>query len=240
LKKAGLGRYFPEREKQGVDDLSSLDATLFAIFNGLPAPMYPPAGDPGAPDYNDTTQNNITQEIRIQSTRQSDRLNWLAGIFYGRNRQSTNQRVPDPLYNDFFASFFGVPNDGIYNFTDHLKTRDESAGSVDGGPHAFCGEQQETPVTPRYTVSWQLNPNNLLYAVAKGYRVGGANAPIPLTPLCVAGIATLGLSNVPQTYSSDTTTSYEIGSKNRLAGGRVAIDASVFHIDWNRIQQDVN
>jgi hypothetical protein len=45
--------------------------------------------------------------------------------------------VPDPLYNDFFASFFGVPNDGIYNFTDHLKTRDESAGSVDGGPTPF-------------------------------------------------------------------------------------------------------
>jgi hypothetical protein len=42
----------------------------------------------------------------------------------------------------------------------------------------------------------------------------------------------------PLTYNSDTTQSYEIGSKNNFAN-RVRIATSVYYIKWNGIQQNV-
>lgn len=92
----------------------------------------------------------------------------------------------------------------------------------------------ETPVTPKFGASWQIDDNNLLYAtVAKGYRIGGANAP--LSDFCAIGLQ--GYTSVPTTYQSDSVWSYEIGAKDKLFDRKLEIDASAFHIDWSNIQQ---
>lgn len=99
------------------------------------------------------------------------------------------------------------------------------------------GKQSETPVTPKFGVSWQADRNNLFYAsAAKGYRAGGINGP--QIALCNPFFAQLGIT-APESYGSDSVWSYELGSKNRLAGGKLSIDASVFHIDWQRIQRSI-
>jgi iron complex outermembrane recepter protein len=109
-------------------------------------------------------------------------------------------------------------------------------GPAAGGPSTSDGKQKESPVNPKVSLSYQMNDDNLLYvSAARGYRVGGANAPIPTYDACTQALASLGMTHAPLEYDSDSTWSYEMGSKNRLAGGRLQIDASVYYIEWQDI-----
>ena len=109
-------------------------------------------------------------------------------------------------------------------------------GPVSGGPRSAEGSSSESPVTPKFGVSYAPDGNNLFYAtVAKGYRVGGANRALPVTPNCTAALQSLGLDAAPQQYDSDSVWSYEVGTKNRMADGRVRLAASAYYIDWSNI-----
>lgn len=97
---------------------------------------------------------------------------------------------------------------------------------------------RDNPVTPRFVISYQPDAEDLLYAsAAKGFRVGGINGPV--SSLCGPNLASIGLTEPPGTYSSDSLWSYEIGTKNLLFAGRLQIAASLFLVDWNDIQQAV-
>jgi iron complex outermembrane receptor protein len=112
-------------------------------------------------------------------------------------------------------------------------------GPIAGGTNASGGEQDEHPVTPKAGVEYQMNPNVLLYGSAsKGFRPGGSNIIVSTT--CGADLAELGLKQVPSTYNSDNVWSYELGNKSNLAGGHLQINSSIFWIDWNQIQQNIN
>jgi outer membrane receptor protein involved in Fe transport len=105
-------------------------------------------------------------------------------------------------------------------------------------PTESTGTQSETPVTPKLGLSYQLDTNNLLYtSVSKGYRVGGANPPIPLAS--AADPAGCPLGSEPAPYRSDSVWSYEAGAKDKLAGGKLVLDSSVFHVNWSDIQQQI-
>ena len=53
-------------------------------------------------------------------------------------------------------------------------------------------------------------------------------------PGCPAGVA------APLAYGADNLWSYELGAKNRFLDGRLRTEASVYYIDWKKIQQNVN
>jgi outer membrane receptor protein involved in Fe transport len=113
-----------------------------------------------------------------------------------------------------------------------------SDGPFNGGLTVVNGNESETPVIPKYGVSYQVSPGNLLYATAaKGFRTGGANAAIPSR--CDADLASLGYPSAPDSYKSDSVWSYEIGSKNRLLEGRLRLQSSLFEVKWSGIQQQV-
>lgn len=115
-----------------------------------------------------------------------------------------------------------------------------NAGPYSGPETRTAGDSSETPVTPKFGISYQRDDDNLFYgSVAKGYRVGGAQAALSLSS-CASNLADLGLSAAPKTYKSDSLWSYELGAKNRLAGGRIQLDSSVFYIDWSNIQGRVS
>jgi outer membrane receptor protein involved in Fe transport len=102
-----------------------------------------------------------------------------------------------------------------------------SDGPFNGGLTVVNGNESETPVVPKYSASYQINPDNLVYATAaKGFRTGGANPAIPAR--CNADLASLGYSSAPDSYKSDSVWSYEVGSKNRLMGGRLRLESSIF------------
>jgi iron complex outermembrane receptor protein len=100
------------------------------------------------------------------------------------------------------------------------------------------GGASEKPVTPKAVISWQPDRDNLLYVSAtKGFRPGGPN--VGVGTICAGNLTSLGLSQVPGQYSSDSLWSYEIGTKNTFLDHTLEVDASVFYIDWNNIQQNV-
>jgi outer membrane receptor protein involved in Fe transport len=109
-----------------------------------------------------------------------------------------------------------------------------------GAPTSYGGGESEMPVTPRVSLSWQMNPDEMIYAtVAKGYRIGGANESVLGVVSCAADLAQLGLKDVPHTFASDSVWSYEAGVKGSFLDHTLRIAASIFWIDWNNIQQQV-
>ena len=93
--------------------------------------------------------------------------------------------------------------------------------------------------TPKYAVTWEASPEHTIYSsVAKGFRLGGSNVFVPPTT-CGPDLEENGLSEGPPTYAPDSLWSYEVGSKSRFLGGRVAVNADVFYVKWKNIQQGV-
>ncbi len=58
--------------------------------------------------------------------------------------------------------------------------------------------------------------------------------------ICNGDLATNGYTEQPLTYKSDSVWSYEVGSKNRLLGGRLVLDGSLYEIKWKNIQTNVS
>ncbi|MDB5480721.1 MAG: TonB-dependent receptor [Caulobacteraceae bacterium] len=110
----------------------------------------------------------------------------------------------------------------------------DGAQDLLGGPPSFDngglagGGKSEQPFTPKFSLSYQLTPDDLIYATAsKGYRIGGATPPLP--PNCGSGF--------PTSYNSDSLWSYEVGTKDRFLDRALQVSASAFYVDWSNIQQ---
>lgn len=120
-----------------------------------------------------------------------------------------------------------------------LDLRVASEGPYAGSAIATPEErpQQETPVTPRFALTYHAGPNRLVYAsMSKGFRVGGANPPVPSGP-CAADLRAFGRTEAPLSFNSDSLWSYEVGLKAALARRRLNLGISLFQIDWQGIQQ---
>jgi outer membrane receptor protein involved in Fe transport len=97
--------------------------------------------------------------------------------------------------------------------------------SVSESPSTFRAGDSDTWAAPQFGLSWQADPHDLLYlTVAQGYGSGGVSPQGPTDPPGVAP---------PAPYPPDTLWSYEIGSKHSLRDGRLRLEMSVFHINWN-------
>lgn len=218
-------------------------------------------------------QRNFVQEVRLQSIRVEQKLDWTAGLFYSQARQnSTNLsgsgRIPGVIssgfpqylgrYNLFdaidaadeqYAAFASVDYKATDRFTvtagvrvsrnefEFEETRD---GPTNSGRRTFdSAEQSDTAATPKLGVTFRLDRDNMLYAsLSKGFRPGGAQAPVDPN-FCAADLGTLGLTQSPRDYDSDSLWSYEVGSKNQLLGGVLTLDANAYYIKWKDIQQSI-
>jgi iron complex outermembrane recepter protein len=103
--------------------------------------------------------------------------------------------------------------------------------SFTGKYHAF---------TPKFAVSWDVDPANTLFAsAAEGFRLGGANREIPLSICGEELLNVYHLTASPGTFKSDSLWSYEVGNKSRFLDNRLSINASAFIVKWKDIQQDI-
>jgi iron complex outermembrane recepter protein len=281
------------------------DCPWYPLINGNG--IHLPAGFTNfqTPNAITNTQQNITQEIRWQSTDESARLHWTVGVFFQQLKEGSTEELKDPLneINPFFQYLYGdtatdlfgpyyscptnvdyplVPACDIYYnknntvdkqiagfgeityaFTDQWKltvgeriahTTFSITNYADGlenfGPTPQAdgtvlpgvprsASTSNNPSTPKVTVSFQMNQNNLFYGTyAKGFRAGGGNPLMP--PYCQDDLISTGFPSgqVPQTYNPDTTESYELGAKN-LFGANFRVATSLYYIKWHDIQQNI-
>jgi len=102
------------------------------------------------------------------------------------------------------------------------------------------GDTTVRNLTPKFSASFQADQNNLFYVSAsKGIRGPGVSPPVGAR--CADEAAAIGFDPYATLkLKPDSIWSYEIGSKNRLFGGKVAIDASAYRIDWKNVQNMFN
>jgi len=201
------GFYFQHNHLHRVrSEYEDLDALTGAIFGAPAAAIFGSAPLPGPVGYAENT-TNIEQETAV-----------FGNISYKLTEQlklTLGARVARSRFSD--SDF----QDGPWN----------------AGPSLAQGTQKETPVTPKANITYNLTPDNMLYATAaKGYRIGGGNASYAGNPVCDMDLRTIGISDAPTTYKSDSVWSYEIGTKNKVWNGQAEISASVFRINWSNIQ----
>ncbi|TDK59653.1 TonB-dependent receptor [Sapientia aquatica] len=90
-----------------------------------------------------------------------------------------------------------------------------------------------TKATPKVSLTWEVSPTDSLFAsAAEGFRVGGANPPIPVSVCKLTQPS-------PISYKSDSLWSYEVGDKSRFLNNTVALNASAFYVKWKSMQQNI-
>ena len=110
-----------------------------------------------------------------------------------------------------------------------------------GGPSTAALDARWTATTPSFKLNWAVDPATSLYSnISKGFRLGGANRPVPDTPLVESDLALLGLPNKPAaSFNPDSLWSYEVGSKSTLWDHRLTLNVAAFVLNWTNLQQDV-
>ena len=71
-----------------------------------------------APASVDNAQQNITQEIRLQSNDPYAKLIWTTGVFFSVNRQQYLEQIHDPLLNELTLVTTGAPYTDIFTDAD--------------------------------------------------------------------------------------------------------------------------
>ena len=193
-------------------------------------------------------------------------LQWIVGVFYSNREETLKQYVDGTGFPLPFGDYLIKINIGrereqlagfgevSYDLTGKLKATlglrwfkasgDDRivregilAGVMPGAdPDIQLTNFSENSVNPKFLLSYQASDDLLLYAeAAQGFRIGGPNVAVPAN-ICAADLATLGLTESPTSYRSDSLWNYELGAKASFANNRVTMNSSLFYIDWTDIQ----
>ena len=114
------------------------------------------------------------------------------------------------------------------------------AQSVNATPVYNSVSASDNGLNPKVNVSYTPTDNLTLYAtIAKGFRPGGVNLPLPTQGpnSCLAAFQQIGLDGSPATYKPDSVWSYEVGEKARLDEGRLVINGALYYMRWSNVQQ---
>ena len=113
---------------------------------------------------------------------------------------------------------------------------------ISGGDFVLEGGNKDDGVVPNFKLEYRPTDNALFYAsAAEGFRMGGANFPLPDSPACRAELqARIGTPRTPERYLSDSLWTYELGWKQTFGDGRVTTALAWFYTDWQDTQVGVN
>ncbi|MBS0395558.1 MAG: TonB-dependent receptor [Proteobacteria bacterium] len=226
-------------------------------------------------EYDNSSQTS--EELRLTSTG-SGPFKWLAGFFYSKFESCYCSIVLFPAAADMvgtanaFTQFQttkitqnSVFGEVSYQLTPALKAtaglrRYSYRSEVDAATSGFVSisgsdqfvyaqsPERNTGINPKVDLSYQVDPNLLLYATAaKGFRPGGGNQPVPtsgpLGDVCEANLqanhGTTAFVPSPLTFGPDSVWSYELGEKAQLLDRRLTLNSAAYFERWGGTQQNV-
>jgi iron complex outermembrane recepter protein len=131
-----------------------------------------------------------------------------------------------------------------FSYSDILTTTQSGFLSNTGSDaiSSVRGTQGADGFNPKGTLSYEPTTDLTVYGtIAKGFRPGGGDTPVPTSGpnSCEPSLRALGLTAAPTFYGPDSVVSYELGEKLRLLDRRITLNGSVYHINWNNVQQTV-
>lgn len=208
------------------------------------------------------SSKRLSEEFRVSY--RGARFNAVVGAFYLDEDRFFQQDFPrsygDRSRPDFFYGTqaneekqHAVFGETTFKMTDQLSltaglrwfrgkqsqdTQFYSGGVLDPKPII---KSSASSVSPKLQLSYKPGEDQLLYASAtKGFRPGGPNAAVPLTPDtgCPEALAELGFDRAPAEYRPDKLWSYEVGSKLTF-DHRATLNLAAYNIDWKDVQQTV-
>ncbi|MGR3715297.1 MAG: TonB-dependent receptor [Thermohalobaculum sp.] len=223
-----------------------------------------PSGSPAAQTTalrTSTDTKRYTPELRLAS-KPGGRLQWLLGIYYdyektffiednfyadGAGRkiglydgQFVRGSYPSPYreYAGFANATYrlterldftaGIRGSQISNSVKNIRLIGDSVTIATGGGYVSSitgAGARETVVSFAAGPLYHLTPNSSVYfRAASGYRPPVPNLQIPQYPF------------IPLQTQSDRAVSYDLGYRGRLPWGLGQLDASLFRIDWSRVQ----
>jgi iron complex outermembrane recepter protein len=187
------------------------------------------------------------------------------------------------IQNAFFGDFtYNITqafsaNVGLRYYDYHMDQNNEEFGifTVNGGlglgnslPYYTSASLRASGTDPKFNLTWKVTPDFLLYGtVSKGFRLGGANQPIPVQPIPATYPATPlnvlqsnqcglqqklllipaaacspanGLLQAPSTFASDSVWNYEIGEKADFLNHTVQLNTSAYYMNWENPQLATN
>jgi outer membrane receptor protein involved in Fe transport len=192
-----------------------------------------------------------------KSAQYIDNFNSTVNSVYG---MTAAQLLGDPIPNDLFYAFdqhtkdyeYAVFGEGNFYITpdlkftaglryQHARTTNYStqSGFFASSAKPALKVKDSDAMTPKFTLSYNVEQNLTVYASAgKGYRLGGNNPGVPAA-YCAKDLATYGLTAAPKTYDPDNLWNYEIGAKGTFLDGRLSLNSSLYDIEWKHMQIDV-
>lgn len=190
-----------------------------------------------------TTQETISQEVRVQSNNPDAGFRWLVGANYARTKDAleTTLTVGTPdnpiqvagsqiqsgrVENIAVFANFDIALNDVLTFTAGARYSWDEYDFVTINGTAFPGSNEA--FTPRFNLQYQPSDTLLLYAsVSRGYRAGGVDTqvfdPDPTDELTSA-------------YDPETAWNYEIGVNATLFDERLFVRAAAFLTDYDDIQ----
>ena len=199
---------------------------------------------------NNTRLDKRTAEVRLTSTRGP--IEWLAGYYHNKETGLRDQRLYAQLEDgsamDFVTS--GQPSRFIENaiygdltwnpspqwsFTAGARAarNRQVYGTITNGVKDFESGGKDSSKTYLATARYSLDKvSSVYFRAASGYRPGGPNPPA----LDQNGQVVPG---APATFDPDKLWSYEVGYKADLLDRRLSVEAALFDIRWDKLQQPI-
>lgn len=193
-----------------------------------------------------------TQELRLTSPRGT--LEWLAGLYHDKQTGGVDQRLwvriaadgsivdavttaqPSSYRESAAYGDLTLNIDKRWSLTAgaRLARNQQQYLAISNGTPLFDqAGSRETSKTYLATVRYALDAvSNVYFRAASGYRPGGPNAP---------AIDATGqpIPDTPRTFRSDSLWSYELGYKADLLDKRLNVEAALYTIRWNDLQQNM-
>lgn len=228
---SNTGGFFTETE-YGYDSTYQA-ATALGLTTVPGAPGYTrlssdPVRNGGVMRNEITDRDEWSTELRLESNRAS-RLRYMIGAFYYQSDRTLEEQHFLDTAPTIFSGETSVKNTAVFtsaafDITDAWEVTAELRYSEDDISNAKAGStsigRTFYSVSPRVTTTFNLTPDNMVYAnVAKGNKPGVINTDPRFPP-------EIQFADEEQSWN------YEIGTKNTFFNGVLLANLALYYVDW--------